>query len=78
MELFSAHDTTLMGLLMVTGKWENQWPTYVTMFKVELFKDEVTYLFNMLNMKIFSIICDFLNNGVIRINFCSNKDSGSI
>lgn len=41
MELFSAHDTTLMGLLMAFGKWEDEWPGYVNIFKIELYKDEV-------------------------------------
>ena len=45
MELISAHDTTLMGLLMAFGKWEDEWPGYVNMFKIELYKDEVSYFF---------------------------------
>eukprot|EP00111_Clytia_hemisphaerica_P023921 TCONS_00070477-protein len=42
MEFVSAHDTTLQGLLMVTNQWKDEWPYYVSLFKIELYKDEAS------------------------------------
>jgi len=42
MELFSAHDTTLMGLLLVLNRWDDVWPKYVSLFKLELYKNQVS------------------------------------
>lgn len=38
--VFSGHDTTLMGLLLAVGHWKDQWPRYVDVFTIELYKDQ--------------------------------------
>jgi len=39
MYLYSAHDTTLMALLMVLDQWNNQWPLFSASICFEVYSD---------------------------------------
>lgn len=38
--LYSAHDSSLIALLMVLGVWDNEWPEFSSSLSVEVYKDK--------------------------------------
>lgn len=40
LRIYSAHDSSLIALLMVLGVWDNEWPEFSSSLCVEVYKDK--------------------------------------
>ena len=40
LRLYSAHDSSLIALLMVLGVWDSEWPEFSSSLCVEVYKDK--------------------------------------